>query len=148
MVLRSGVFVASPPPTDLVYANARDDFTEARISWPDSTNVKCALIGPGYAPLLTHKFMSQIPGASVLARSPPLTNLANSNGVCSGLIPTFQSLLLVDQVIGMLLYLDTGDDTTSQLLYYSSKGVGFPFFAQGFDYFIGFDLANGGWFQV
>lgn len=133
--------------TDLVYANARDDFAEARIDWGSSV-VKCALIGPGYAPLLTHKFMSEVSPAAVLIRSTNLTNLANSNGVCSGLIPTFQSLLLTDQVIGMLLYLDTGDDTTSQLIYFSSTGVGFPFFAQGFDYFIGFDLANGGWFQV
>lgn len=135
------------PVTDLVYANARDDFAEARISWAASV-VKCALIGPGYAPLLTHKFMTDIPVASILARSANLTSLANSNGVCSGVIPTFNSLLLVDQVIGMLLYLDTGVDATSQLVYFSSKGVGFPFFAQGFDYFIGFDLANGGWFQV
>lgn len=139
--------MANPPVTDLVYAAARDDFADARISWPAAV-VKCALIGPGYQPLLTHKFMTDISPASVLARSAALTNLAHENGVCSGLIPTFESLLLTDQVLGMLLYLDSGVDATSRLVYYSSKGVGFPFFAQGFDYFIGYDLANGGWFQA
>lgn len=133
--------------TDLVYASARDDFADARISWPDAV-VKCALIGPGYAPLLTHVFMSDVPAGSVLVRSANLTNLTHSNGVCAGLIPTFQSLLLTESVIGMLLFIDTGDDTTSRLIYFSSKGVGFPFTAVGFDYFVGYDLANGGWFQV
>lgn len=138
--------VASPV-TDLVYAAARDAFSDAAISWPAST-VKCALIGPGYAPLLTHTWLSDIPAGSILARSANLTNLTHENGVCAGVIPNFQSLLLTEQVIGMALYLDTGVDATSQLVYFSSKGVGFPFFAQGFDYFIGYDLANGGWFQV
>lgn len=133
--------------TDLVYASARDDFADARISWPDAV-VKCALIGPGYVPLLTHVFMSDVPAGSVLARSANLTNLTHTNGVCAGLIPTFESLLLTEQVMGMLLFIDTGVDATSRLVYFSSAGVGFPFFAQGFDYFIGYDLANGGWFQV
>lgn len=135
-------------PTDFVYGGARFSFATAGINWLTSV-VKCALVSANYGALPTDNFMSDVPPSAILSRSAALTGLAvNNTGVCSGVIPSFQAFLATQGVAAMVLYVDSGSDATSRLVYYSSTGVGFPFTAAGFDYFVGFDLANGGWFQV
>lgn len=135
-------------PTDFVYGPARFAFATAGINWLTAT-VKCALVSANYSALPTHSFISDIPPGALIVRSASLTGLnVNGSGVCSGVIPSFESFLAVDPIAAMILYIDSGNDASSKLVYYSSTGVGFPFSAQGFDYFVGFDLANGGWFQV
>lgn len=132
---------------DFLYNSARDAFAGKLIDWT-LASTKGMLVSAVYAPLATHNFVSDIPPAAIAMRSSAMTANAHNAGVCSGVVPTFQSLLWVDPIVAIVIYVDSGDDTTSQLIYYSAGGIGFPFLAQGFDYFVGFDQSNGGWFEV
>lgn len=132
---------------DFVYNSAREKFATKQLNWLTET-VKAALVGAAYGPLPTHEFVSDI-GSGIIIRSEELTNKeVRTGGICAGEIPEFEALLSVQVAVGVVLYVDTGDDTTSTLLYYSSGGVGFPFTPAGFTYAVLFDQANGGFFQV
>lgn len=134
--------------TDFVYNAARVRFARAQLDWTSAV-INAMLVNSSYSPLPTHTHVSEISSGAIIARDVVLTaNAVNSSGVCYGLIPTFSALLAAQPVIGLILYENTGDDTTSSLIYYSSGGVGFPFDAQGFDYTVGYDLTNGGFFRV
>lgn len=129
------------------YNNASAQFATAQFNWPAMT-VKALLLSAGYAPALTDVHVSDIPAAAILGRSTSLTGMAQTNGVCRGTIPQLNSLVTAAPVIAIALYADTGNDTTSQLIYYSSDGSGFPFLASGFNYDITYDQIAGGWFVV
>lgn len=132
---------------DFLYNSARDGFAGKLIDWTIA-NTKGMLVTGVYAPLQTHNFVSDIPDAAIAMRSSGMVGNAHNAGVCSGTVPTFQSLIWADPIVAIVIYIDSGDDATSQLIYYSSGGFGFPFVAAGFDYFVGFDQSNGGWFEV
>lgn len=129
-----------------MYNSARQKFANKQLDWDDGSTVKAAFVGGAYSPLRTHSFVSDL--TSVVARSGALTNKVNTSGICKGDIPEFTALLSGTQVVGLVIYIDTGDDATSQLLYYSSDGPGFPFTPAGLNYFVGYDQANGGFFEV
>lgn len=111
--------------------------------------IKAALVSAAYsASKSADGFVSDIPAAALLARSAQLTGTDIVGGVFKGTIPQFSALLLVSPASGLVLYQEGGNDATSALLYYSNDGIGFPFTANGINYFIGYDQANGGWFQL
>src|SRR5262245_203931 len=110
-----------------MYKNARSKFSRGQLNWL-TANVKCALVSAGYSASRDHVYMSDVTG--VIARSGLVTNKDEDGGICRCDIPEFLALLSGSAVMGMILYVDTGDDTTSQLLYFSDDGVGFPFEAQ------------------
>jgi len=89
---------------------------------------------------------------AVIARSNALGAYMASqfsvNGVCSGLLPQFDAVLWPTPAVALVLYVDTGVDGTSSLIYYSADGVGFPLVVDGFNYYIAPNLVYGGWFQV
>lgn len=128
-----------------VYNNARHNFATKQWNWLTLV-VKCALVTATYSPARSHVHLNEVGG--VIARSGEVANKAETSGICRCDIPEFLALLSPSQVVGMLLYVDTGDDATSQLIYYSNEGVGFPFAAAGINYFIGYDQLNGGFFEV
>lgn len=132
---------------DFLYNSARDGFAGKLINWT-LANTKAMLVSGVYAPLPTHNFVSDIPTAAIAMRSSAMTANAHNAGVCSGIVPSFQALLWADPIVAIVIYIDSGSDSTSQLVYYSSGGIGFPFIAVGFDYFVGYDQSNGGWFEV
>lgn len=114
-----------------------------------TANLTCALLSGVYAPNRnTDQFVADIPPAAIIARSGLLTAQALTQGIFSATIPEFGSLLSVTSVAAMVIYLETGNDAASKLLYYSSDGVGFPFVPSGFNYFVGYDQSNGGFFEV
>lgn len=129
------------------YAHACELFATAALSWVGS-DIKAMLVAVGYAALRTHKFVSEIPSASILIRSGTIQNLAAPGGICRGDIPEFDAFLAVQAAVALVLYFDSGDDASSILIYYSSDGPGFPFVPAGFNYFVGYDQSNGGFFQV
>lgn len=134
-------------PTDFVYNNARQLFGTAQLNWLTS-NIQAMLLGPDYVPSLNDKYVSDIPTAAILQRDAVCTNITMVNGIANCLIPEYQSITSDYPVQGVLLYVHTGDDTTSTLIYYSATGPGFPFALQGFNYYVGPDASSGGWFQV
>lgn len=134
--------------TDFCYSTARVKFAKAQINWETAT-VKCMLVGSSYSPNKAHAFVSQIPPDAIVVRDVAVTAKGvNTDGVCYGAIDLIEALISAVAVRAMVLYIATGVDSTSQLIYYSSTGSGFPFAAEGFDYYITFDQLAGGWFQV
>lgn len=130
------------------YFSASTAFGTKQINWL-TDNIGALLIDAGYAASQAHdQFVSDIPSQAIIVRSARMTSMAIVKGVCQGLIPEFSSLLASQQVVSLVLYQNTGLDTTSQLIYYSDDGLGFPFLPQGLNYFITYDQANGGWFQL
>lgn len=135
--------------TDFVYGKARIALGSGAINLL-TASVKAMLVGNAYSPApIGDQYVSSIPSPAIVARSPLLTgNGITSSGVFFGNIPVFGALLSATPVVAMILYIDTGSDASSPLLYYTSGGVGFPFTPQGLNYFIGFDQVNGGYFQA
>lgn len=122
-------------------------FGTKQLNW--LTNDFCALlVGPGYSPSKAKdQFVSDIPSQAIIARSGQMTSMAIVGGVFSGLIPQFDALASALQAVGLVIYQNTGADNSSQLIYYSSDGLGFPFLPIGINYFVTYDQTNGGWFQ-
>lgn len=130
------------------YYSASVAFGTKQINWL-TDNIGALLVGAGYSPSQAHdQFVSDIPSQAIVARSGQMGSMAISAGVCKGLLPQFSSLVSVQQVTALVLYQNTGLDATSQLIYYSDEGFGFPFLPQGLNYFVTYDQANGGWFQL
>lgn len=134
-------------PTDFLYNNARHLFATGQLNWPAAA-VNAMLVSSGYAPSTGDQYVSAIPPSAIIVRDVALTSLSESNGICAGSIPMFNSLISVYPVAAIVLYVKGVSDSVSPLIYYSSTGPGFPFAVTGFNYFVGFDLSAGGWFQV
>lgn len=133
--------------TNLVYNAARVRFATAALNWSTAV-INAMLVDGTYAPLASHAHVSDIPSGAIITRDKVVTGKAiTTDGVCYGVIPTFTALLAAPPVAAVILYENTGVDATSGLIYYGA-GVGFPFNAQGFDYTVGFDVTNGGFFRV
>lgn len=114
-----------------------------------TANIAALLVSNVYAPNAnTDQHVADIPSAAIVARSDLLTATALTKGVFVGTIPEFDALLSPTEIVGLVLYHETGNDALSELIYYSSDGPGFPFTPNGFDYFVGYDQSNGGFFQV
>lgn len=134
---------------DFVYNHARVSFASGAIDWP-TANVKAMLVGALYTPSpAVDQYVSDIPSGAIITRDLACSNIGvNSFGIAYCTIAQVQSVTSVVQVAAVVLYISTGDDTTSKLIYYSSSGIGFPFYLQGFNYFIGYDQTAGGWFTI
>ena len=129
------------------YNNASSEFATGQLNWP-ALPVNAMLVNANYSAFPSDVFVSAIPPAAIELRDIALTNLAQLNGLCQGVIPTIKAFLSPDTVVALVLYVKRGSDSTSELLYYSSDGPGFPFVPSGFDYSVGYDQAAGGFFQV
>lgn len=134
--------------TTLVYNNARYLFATGAINWA-TANVKAALLNAGYAPQQTDQYLSAVPAGAIVARDQPVTALGvTAAGICYGTIGEFLALSSPLPVVGVLLYVSTGVDTTTPLVYYSSDGIGFPFTPAGLNWQVAYDIVNGGYFQA
>ena len=135
-------------PTDLVYNAARVLFANGALDWPGQT-INIGLVSGLYVPQTTDEFVSSIPPGAFIVRDIAVSNLGvSAGGACFGTIAEIEALLSTLEVVGLVMYVQTGDDTTSNLVYYTSTGPGFPFLPVGFNYVIGYDQTNGGFFQV
>jgi hypothetical protein len=133
--------------TTFVYNSARTAFATGALSWPTAA-VNCCLVNANYSPLPTDTNMTAIPSGARVSQGVALTALNVQNGICSGLIPVYNAFIASAPVVGVVLYVLGSSDAASQLIYYSSDGVGFPFTPAGFNYYIAFDQSSGGFFQV
>ena len=134
--------------TDFVYNNARLLFGTAQLNW-ETAAVNAMFVTSDYSAQPTDKYVSDIPASAIILRDYALTGLGiSSNGACYGTIPEVTGIVSPYTVTGLVLYVKGASDAVSPLIYYTSTGPGFPFPIQGFDYYVGFDQANGGFFQV
>jgi hypothetical protein len=138
--------------TTFLYGNASQQFALKQWSWP-ALQVSALLVDATYVPRINvDVHVSDILATAIIARSNALgaymTAQTSINGVCNGLLPQFDAVTWDSPAAAIVLYVDTGVDLTSQLIYYSSDGVGFPLVVDGFNYYIAPNMEYGGWFQV
>ena len=136
--------------TDFVYAKARAALGQGQINLL-TANVQAMLVSAAYVPSQSSdQYVSTVVSSGgVLFRNYALTGKAFSiSGGFQGALPLFASLSSLIAVNAIVLYVNSGVDATSQLLYYSAGGIGFPFLPQGFNYAVSYDQSAGGWFQA
>jgi len=136
--------------TDFVYNNARNLFATAQLNWAIAP-INAMLVSTLYTPSISHKYVTDITAqaGSIVVRDLPLTGLGiTPSGICYGNIPEIEALLSTFTVLGVVLYSKLPSDSLSPLIYFTSSGFGFPFTPAGFNYDIGYDQSNGGYFQV
>lgn len=130
-----------------VYNSARDLFATTGLNWLTCVP-HAVLVNSSYSPQPGDQFLSAVPVGAIM-KDVAMTGVAErSGGICYGTIPEFLAYTSPAQVVGLLIYAYTGTPATSQLIYYSSDGYGFPFTPQGFNYAVGYDQAAGGFFQA
>lgn len=135
--------------TDFVYGKGRKAIGQGQIDLLTAA-VNIMLVSADYTPAPTiDQWVSDVTASAIILRDVALTGLGlSSSGVFFGTIPPFNALSSAIPVVAVILYVKDSVDSSSALLYYSSTGPGFPFTPQGFNYVIGFDQANGGYFQA
>lgn len=136
-------------------ANTDFVYSKARVAIGQGLNLSTAvvnamLVSNTYSPNPTNDaHVSDIPAGAIVIRDLPLTGTGISvQGAFFGNLALLNSFVSPLTVVGIVLYVQSGVDSTSQLLYYSSTGPGFPFQPLGFSYAIAYDQAAGGYFQV
>jgi len=86
--------------------------------------VKVLLIDTGtYTYSATHVFVSDVAGASIISRSAALGSKTYTSGLFVAGTATF-SAVTGAQSEALILYIDTGVDSTSRLVEYKDTGIG------------------------
>lgn len=134
-------------PASFLYNNIRSLFATGAFDWPTAP-VNAMLVSALYNSSVDDVNVSDIPSGAIIVRDQALSGLAQIDGICSGNIPQWNSLISPSAASAIVLYSKGASDSVSPLIYYSSNGPGFPILLQGFNYFVGYDSTQGGWFQV
>ena len=122
-----------------LYDKARQKFLEGQINWLDDT-IKVILVDlADYTPnLSTDEFLSHIPSAARVAVSSALTNKTTTAGVADADDITFTSVT-GDQSEALVIYKDTGTESTSALIAYIDNATGLPVTPNGGDIIVQWD---------
>lgn len=117
------------------YAHARQRATDAGLQWP-SGNIKAALVTAAYTPdIVNDNFLSTISGISgaILSRSANFTTKTNTGGILNADPITFS--LVASGSVGkyVVIYRDTGSDSTSELIAIDDTGQNLPVTTNGQD---------------
>jgi hypothetical protein len=130
------------------YPNARQLAGGAGLAWTSGT-LKCLVMTAGYVPNFSNVYLSDIPGAAIIATSPTITNPTNVGGVLSGDTINFGVINDTRAAGSLIFYKDTGNPATSLLLVYvdTPDVAGFPQVLNGYNYYV-YKNVVGGWFQL
>jgi hypothetical protein len=114
-----------------------------------STPINAALVDANYLPRTTDVFLSAIPSAAFVRRDLALTGLGETgDGVKYGKLPRILALAWPYPIVALVLYNKTGNDATSDLIYYSSDAVGMPFNPRGLNWEVQFNQVRRGFFRI
>lgn len=108
---------------NLIYNFGLQSFGNGDISWRDD-NIKAAIVDTDtYTVNASHQYVSEVSG--IIARSANLTNKTNVGGVLDADDAVFSS---VTGTTGeaVIIFQDTGNDSTSILIGYIDSGTGLP----------------------
>jgi hypothetical protein len=134
--------------TTFVYDNAANQLVAANWVWTALT-VNIALVNGNYVPKPGDLYVSQIPASAFEKRDVPMLGLFQlGNQVCGGKPVDFLALTSTFPIVGVIFYIQTGNDSTSSLIYYSSDAVGMPFLPKGLNWTITYNQLFGGYFQI
>ena len=118
---------------------ARQRFLEAQINWATDT-VKCILVDTGaYTPnLAVHQYLSDIGSSARIAGPVTLTSKATTGGAADAADVTFTSVTGAS-IEAIVIYVDTGTESTSPLIAYIDTATGLPITPNGGDIIVTWD---------
>ena len=122
-----------------LYDKGREKFLRGEVSW-NSDDIKVVLVDlADYTQdLANDEFLSDIAVAGRVATSPNLSSKITTDGVADAADVTF-SLVTGDQSEAIVIYKDTGLDSTSPLIAFIDTATGLPVTPNGGDITVQFD---------
>ena len=109
-----------------LYDFARQRFLEAQINWMTDT-IKVLLVDTGaYTPqTAVHQYLADIPISARIAGPVTLTSKTTTGGAADAADVTFTSVTGAS-IEALVLYKDTGTESSSPLIIYIDSGTGLP----------------------
>ena len=131
-----------------LYAEARRRFLEAQLNWMTDT-IKVLLVDTGaYTPQVEiHEYLSDIPPSSRIAGPVTLVDKATTKGAADGRDVTFTSVS-GPSIEAIVIYMDTGTESTSPLIAYIDTATGLPITPNGGDIIVTWDNGTNKIFRV
>jgi len=131
-----------------LFDKARQRFLEAQINWQTDT-IKCLLVDTGaYSPqTAVHEFLSDIPTSARVAGPVTLTNKSTTGGAADAADVTFTSVSGAS-IEAIVIYSDTGTESTSPLIAYIDTATGLPITPNGGDIIVTWDNGANKIFKV
>lgn len=109
-----------------LYDTARAAFAQAQVNWV-SDSISVVLVDTAqYTFSASHQFLSSIAAGARVATTSVLTRTITANGACDAADTVF-STVSGATVEAVVIYKDTGNAATSQLLAYFDTLTGLPF---------------------
>lgn len=132
-----------------LFPSAREKFATAQLSWIAST-YRAILLPEAFVPDFDDVFLSDISAGVRIATSQEITDRTATGGKCSSAPILFG--VLADARLGdkMIIYRDTLDETTSDLVVFIDEAQiqGAPVTLEGLEYFFTPSLLDGGIFRL
>jgi hypothetical protein len=131
-----------------LYDFARQRFLEAQLNWMTDT-IKVLLVDTGaYTPQTSvHQYLSDIPTSARIAGPITLTAKATTGGAADGADVTFPSVTGAS-IEAIVIYADTGTESTSPLIAYIDTATGLPITPNGGDIIVTWDNGTNKIFKV
>lgn len=131
-----------------LFDKARQRFLEAQFNWMTDT-IKCILVDTGaYTPqTAVHEFLSDIPTSARIAGPVTLTAKATTGGAADAADCTFTSVSGAS-IEAIVIYKDTGTESTSPLIAYIDTATGLPITPNGGDIIVTWDNGANKIFKV
>ena len=131
-----------------LYDKGREGFLDGSIDW-DTDTIKVVLVDTNdyTVNLATHDNLDDIPSAARVATSGALTGKTVTGGVADADDVTFSSVT-GDQSEALIIYKDTGTESTSRLIAYIDSATGLPVTPNGGDISVVFDNGSNKIFKL
>jgi hypothetical protein len=119
--------------SNALYDRGREGFLAGDIAW-DSDTIKCVLVDTAdyTVNLATHDNLDDIPGGARVATSGALGSKTVTNGVADAADVTFTAVT-GDPSEAIVIYKDTGTESTSRLIAFVDTATGLPVTPNGGD---------------
>ncbi len=131
-----------------LYDYARQRFLEAQINWMSDT-IKVILVDTGsYTPnTASHQYLSDVSGSARIAGPVTLTSKATTGGAADAADCTFTAVSGAS-IEAIVIYKDTGTESTSPLIAYIDTATGLPITPNGGDIIVTWDNGTNKIFKV
>ena len=134
--------------SNTLYDKARQRFLEAQLNMLTDT-IKCVLVDTGAytANFTTHEFLADIPVSARITTPVTLTSKTTAGGAFDAADVTFTSVSGAS-IETIIIYADTGTESTSPLIAYIDTATGLPITPNGGDIIVTWDNGANKIFKV
>lgn len=131
-----------------LFDKARQRFLEGQLNWIGDT-IKVILVDTGaYTPNTSlHEYLSDVSGGARIAGPVTLTGKDTTGGAADGADVTFTSVSGAS-IEAIIIYKDTGNESTSPLIAYIDTATGLPITPNGGDIIVTWDNGANKIFKV